>query len=177
MLPTTLLAMAFLMPSNSFSADITDKVETFDISERISGSRVYVGLGADNVGEREDYDPYIYGLVEIASPVYDDITGLRFRGSADVSEIGAWAGAGISIEHVFEENPFYVELSILAGLYTDFGDFDLDHAVEFRSQVAVGYHFENGYDMAIGYSHKSNAGIGDSNPGSEALYLRVGHAF
>jgi len=161
----------------AFAADELNQIESSKISERISGPRIYLGLGIDNVSERRSTDISPYGLIEAASSVLHDPTGLRFRVSADVSEVGVWAGAGISSEYVFEQNPFYIEASILAGAYTDFGKLDLDHVLEFRSQIAIGYHFENNYDLAIGYAHKSNASIGDSNPGAESLYIRLGRGF
>jgi len=116
-------------------------------------------------------------MVEFASEVLHEASGLRTRIGADVSGVGVWGGAGISIEHVLEASPFYVEASILAGLYTDAGDLDLGSVVQFRSQFMIGYHFENGYDLAFGIAHKSNAGLAQSNPGSETLYLRLGKGY
>ena len=65
----------------------------------------------------------------------------------------------------------------MAGLYADAGKHDLGHIVEFRSQLMLGYIFENGSDLAIGIAHKSNANIADSNPGSETIYVRYGSGF
>ena len=141
------------------------------------GPRLYLGIGADNLSTRVGFDSSVYGLVEGASEVLYDPLGLRFRLGADLSEVGIWAGVGISAEYVFEEDPFYIEASILAGAYSDLDNLDLDHAIQFRSQVAIGYHFDNDYDVAIGYSHKSNAGLGNDNPGTESLYLRIGRGF
>ena len=170
------LSLAFFLGLTgiSQSADTLTKEETVDITQRISGPRVYVGIGADNLQERRDSSTSLYGAIEGASEVLHEPLGLRFRIGADVSDVGAWAGLGISTEYVFEENPFYIETSFLAGIYEDFDDLDLGHPLEFRSQIAVGYHFENNYDIAIGLSHKSNAGIGDTNSGAEALYIRLG---
>ena len=163
--------------STALSADDINKTEAFDIDERISGPRVYIGAGVDNLSERKGTDVSAYGMIEAASSVLHEPTGLRFRMGADLSEVGAWAGVGISTEYVFDEDPFYIEASFLAGAYKAFGELDLDHTIEFRSQVAVGYHFDNNYDVAIGYSHKSNASLSSNNPGAEALYIRLGRGF
>ncbi|MGI9353262.1 MAG: acyloxyacyl hydrolase [Rhizobiaceae bacterium] len=140
-----------------------------------SDPRIYLGVGADNIRSRDDFDPSVYGMIELSTGVLHKGTGLRLRVSADASEVGYWVGVGFSMEYHFETNPFYVEASLLGGWYTDDGDLDLDHDLEFRSQVMAGYIFDNGYDVAVGIAHKSNAGIGDDNPGSETVYIRLGY--
>ena len=169
------LVFTLLMGSTSYA--LSNENLDGSIASDYSGPRLYLGIGADNLSTRAGFDSSVYGLVEGASEIFYDPLGLRFRLGADLSEVGIWAGAGISAEYVFEEDPFYIEASILAGAYSDFGNLDLDHAIQFRSQVAIGYHFENNYDVAIGYSHKSNAGLGSDNPGSESIYIRIGRGF
>ena len=173
----TLSASILLYSGNvSFSADET-VISDEALQDRFSGPRIYISLGADNIRERRGFDISTYGAIEVASEILNEDYGLRLRLGADVSEVGAWAGVGISTEYVFDEKPFYIEGSFMAGGYTDFGELDLGHALEFRSQVAIGYHFENDFDVALTYAHKSNASIGDSNPGAESFALRIGHAF
>ena len=43
--------------------------------------------------------------------------------------------------------------------------------VEFRSQVELGYQFENQSRLSLAFSHISNAELGDDNPGTEVLNL------
>lgn len=62
-------------------------------------------------------------------------------------------------------------------LYSSVGAFgkghgeDLGSVVEFRSGVEVSYRFDNHARVGLGFSHMSNADIGDHNPGAEILSL------
>ena len=159
----------------ALAADDTGTSQLDFGSTDFSDPRIFLGVGADNVGSRDGYDPSFYGMIELSSGVLHDPTGLRLRISADGSEVGYWVGAGISMEYVFETNPYYVEASVLGGWYTDGSDLDLDYDLEIRSQIMAGYIFDNGYDVAVGIAHKSNAGLGDDNPGAETVYIRLGH--
>ncbi len=145
-------------------------------SPLFSGERIYVGVGADNVFSK-NYDPTAYGMIEYATSVQDETWGLRYRLGADVSGVGYWGGVGFSVEQTLDASPFYIEGSVMAGLYGDADKHDLGHAFEIRSQVMLGYILENGSDIAIGIAHKSNANIADSNPGTETIYVRYGTAF
>ncbi len=58
-----------------------------------------------------------------------------------------------------------------AGLYSDGDGKDLGHTVEFRSQLELGYNFQNGSRMSGGLAHISNMGLDDKNPGTEILSL------
>ncbi|MFQ5784634.1 MAG: acyloxyacyl hydrolase [Alphaproteobacteria bacterium] len=48
---------------------------------------------------------------------------------------------------------------------------DLGDTLEFRSGVEIAYRFDNRSRLGITFNHISNAGIGDSNPGTESLLL------
>jgi len=48
---------------------------------------------------------------------------------------------------------------------------DLGHEVEFRTQAELAYRFDDRSRVGIAFSHYSNAGIGDRNPGVETLSL------
>ena len=48
---------------------------------------------------------------------------------------------------------------------------DLGGGLEFRSGVELAYRFENNMRFGIAFSHISNAGLGDINPGAESLVL------
>ena len=52
---------------------------------------------------------------------------------------------------------------------------DLGHWVEFRSQMEFAYRFDNRSRLGMAISHYSNAGLGNSNPGTETgtIYLSV----
>ena len=50
-------------------------------------------------------------------------------------------------------------------------DFDLGHAIEFRSQFELAYRMDDRSRIGIAISHYSNNGYGDRNPGSETTTL------
>lgn len=50
-------------------------------------------------------------------------------------------------------------------------DLDLGHGVEFRSQLEFAYRFDDRSRLGLSISHYSNAGLGDSNPGTESLMV------
>ena len=54
---------------------------------------------------------------------------------------------------------------------------DLGLAFEVRSLAGLGYRFDSGSAISLAVSHKSNAGLGDSNPGANALLLRYHRSF
>lgn len=59
--------------------------------------------------------------------------------------------------------------SLGAGLYGDGEGKDLGHTLVFRTQVELGYSFQNGSRLAGALSHMSNGGLDSHNPGTEML--------
>ncbi len=82
-----------------------------------------------------------------------------------------WGGVGVLADFKPAVN-IYVTPSFAVGLYTDGdSDKDLDHPIEFRSQIEAGYEFTNQHRVGVAFSHLSNADLGDDNPGAEVLNL------
>lgn len=78
-------------------------------------------------------------------------------------------GAGVLLD-VFLGRRFVVTPSFAPHYY--FGgndDLDLGYALEFRSQLEFAYRFDDRSRLGLAISHYSNAGLGDSNPGTEIL--------
>lgn len=65
--------------------------------------------------------------------------------------------------------PIVFTPSFGVGLYSSGGGKDLGSPVEFRSQVELGYQFDNASRFSVGYSHISNAGITKLNPGANMI--------
>jgi hypothetical protein len=65
--------------------------------------------------------------------------------------------------------PIMFTPSFGTGLYSGGGGKDLGSPIEFRSQVELGYQFDNQSRFSVGYSHISNAGITQQNPGSNIM--------
>jgi hypothetical protein len=60
-----------------------------------------------------------------------------------------------------------------AGLFEEGGDLQLGHAVEFRTGLRLGRRVGR-YQVALQVSHLSNAGLAESNLGSEVVELAIG---
>mgnify|MGYP001174108896 CR=1 FL=1 len=80
---------------------------------------------------------------------------------------------GVALD--LKRGPVVVTPSFGAGLYHDGNGKDLGSLLEFRSMIEVGYEFASGYRVSAQFSHISNAGITETNPGSNivGLYLHV----
>lgn len=116
----------------------------------------------DGADFRIDYRPQSVVLLDQLKP---------FLGVEATSQGSLWAGGGLIYDWNFAPN-WYISPSIGAGLYTDGGsDIDLDYPVQFRSQLEISYEFEDTSRIGLYFSHMSNAGLGDTNPGTETLGL------
>lgn len=96
--------------------------------------------------------------------------------------IKPWAGVEASSDAAFYAlgglladikvgSGFLITPSFGAGLYADGGGKELGSAVEFRSQLEMGWEFEGGARVGVAGGHISNGGLGDKNPGTEFLNL------
>lgn len=119
--------------------------------------------------------------------IFDEDEAADFRveyrhGDPVLWEIKPFAGAHVTTDGaVYGLGGFYGDFnlspewtltpSLAAGLYSDGGGKDLGHTIEFRSQLELGYNFQNGSRVTTGLAHISNASIGDRNPGTEILSL------
>ena len=57
------------------------------------------------------------------------------------------------------------------GVYGDGDGKDLGHTIELRSQIEMGYRFARCARLGLAFSHTSNAGLGDINPGAEVATI------
>ncbi len=78
-----------------------------------------------------------------------------------------FAFAGIAFD--FGQDGYYFTPSFAPGYYHKGDGKDLGHDLEIRSQVELGYEFEDASRLGFSISHRSNANIGDSNPGAETF--------
>jgi lipid A 3-O-deacylase len=101
----------------------------------------------------------------------EDFLWLKPWGGLEVTSDGAvWGGIGVLVDITFFDS-IVLTGSFAPGLYEDGNGKDLGHTVEFRSQVELGYQFENQSRLSLAFSHTSNARLGDDNPGVEVLNL------
>ena len=85
----------------------------------------------------------------------------------------AWFGVGWkwTSQNVYD-SPFFIETSMMPGLYAPREGVDLGGALQFRSAFGVGYEFDNGSTITVAYDHRSNADTQARNPGLETLSIR-----
>lgn len=102
---------------------------------------------------------------------YDLIWGVKpFAGIMGSSDSAIYGFAGVHRDFKVGLG-FVVTPNVAVGYFEEGDGVDLDHKVEFRSGIEVAYEFSNAMRLGIGFYHISNAGIGDSNPGTEILSL------
>ncbi len=91
-------------------------------------------------------------------------------GAEATSDGAVYAVGGVLLDmHLDSEDKWVVTPSFGAGLYGDGDGKDLGNTVEFRSQLELGYNFSDKSRLSIAGGHISNAGLGDSNPGTEIV--------
>ncbi|HEV7369110.1 acyloxyacyl hydrolase [Arenibaculum sp.] len=107
-------------------------------------------------------------------PMIENFATLRpFVGLEATSDAALYGVGGILLDVTFGQ--VFVTPSFGVGLYTRGNGKDLGHPIEFRSQIEVGYEFANEMRLSLAYSHLSNAGMDDLNPGADVIgaYLHV----
>jgi len=101
----------------------------------------------------------------------EDFLWLKPWGGLEVtSDGGVWGGVGVLVDITFFDSVVLTG-SFAPGLYEEGKGKDLGHTIEFRSQVELGYQFENQSRLSLAISHISNAHLSDDNPGTEVLNL------
>lgn len=95
-------------------------------------------------------------------------------GLSMTDEGASWIGMGVKSTWWIGGTNFFAEGSLMPGFYYEGDGPDLGSGLEFRSALGGGYEFRNGATLSVLYDHRSNAELGDSNPGLETVGLRVG---
>ncbi len=101
----------------------------------------------------------------------EDFLWLKPWGGIEATSDGSvWGGIGVLMDITFFDTVVLTG-SLAPGLYEDGGGKDLGSVFEIRSQVELGYQFENQSRLAVSFSHTSNASVDDDNPGVEVVNL------
>lgn len=114
-----------------------------------------------------------------ADYIYGGLSWYSFRPRIAVSETvrgDLWAGAGVDFEKYWSINKtqaIFVGMSFLPGLYKP-GPLELGSPIEFRTQIELGLVQKDSWRVSVYVEHRSNAGIGRSNPGIEAIGANFG---
>ena len=103
-------------------------------------------------------------------PLIEPYAKLKPWAGAEATSDGALYGLGGILIDV-PLGPIRFTPSFGAGLYSNGNGKDLGSPIEFRTQLELGYQFENQSRFSLGYSHISNANISTTNPGTNMLSL------
>jgi lipid A 3-O-deacylase len=85
---------------------------------------------------------------------------------------GVYGWVGLAVEIPLGEH-LVLTPAIGPGYYHQGGGIDLGYPLEFRSQIELAWRFDNDVRLGLEAYHISNAGLGDRNPGVEAVVLTV----
>jgi lipid A 3-O-deacylase len=91
-------------------------------------------------------------------------------GFAATTDGAFYAYAGISLD-IFLGKRLVIRPSFAPGFFEEGSGKDLGHHIEFRSAVEIAYRFDDRSRLGLEFYHRSNAGIGEKNPGEESLML------
>ncbi len=137
------------------------------------------GLGYSDYANEKSEDQAIVSLEYQHSPFHDAPRfSATWGGALTVSEDGdTHVGLGLIGFFNFSER-WYVEGSIMPGYFNAGNDLnDLGGDFQVRSLLGLGYTLNNGNDLSLAITHKSNASTNDDNPGVDSLVLRYSYAF
>lgn len=82
-----------------------------------------------------------------------------------------FVGAGVLVD-VYLGNRLVLSPSFAPHYYNGGNNrLDLDHPLEFRSQLELAYRMDDRSRIGIAVSHYSNAGLGTTNPGTESAIV------
>lgn len=102
----------------------------------------------------------------------DQFNGLRpVVGVMGTTDSAAYLYGGAYWDLPLNTAPFVITPGFQAGAYSQGNGKDLGYGLEFRSTIEVAYEFEKGHRVGVGFSHLSNASLGNDNPGTETLQL------
>ncbi|MEZ5670812.1 MAG: acyloxyacyl hydrolase [Alphaproteobacteria bacterium] len=107
---------------------------------------------------------------------------IEYRSDYELWIAKPWAGieatsdgavyiAGGLLTDIYFGNRIVVTPQAGLGYYMNGDGFDLGYPLEFRTGVEIGYRFDNRSRLALGFSHISNADLGERNPGTEIVTL------
>jgi lipid A 3-O-deacylase len=154
-----LLSVCSFLVCWSPSADAADELDQLSVS-----------LGAyDTVRHKNDSG---HVSLEYRMPRFDFLHLKPWAGLLSTSDRAFWGGAGVYFDWAVSSK-WRVTPSFGAGFYEDGIGLDLGHTLEFRSQLELAYRFRSHGRIGFNFGHFSNAGIADSNKGTE--YVNVSY--
>ena len=68
----------------------------------------------------------------------------------------------------YDKGSFNITPSFTPGLYDKGNGKDLRHVIEFKTEIQISYNISKKSEIALSYSHISNANLGENNPGANS---------
>lgn len=89
------------------------------------------------------------------------------------NEGDTWVGVGLATLAPIGGNGWFFEGSFMPGYYHAGDDRnDLGYDLEFRTLIGIGKQINARHSVSVAFDHKSNAHLGDRNPGVNSLSVR-----
>lgn len=133
------------------------------------------GLGINDFTELSNDDRVVVG-VEYQTDPFSNWFGadMTFAFAADAHSNGDyWVGAGIAGVYPLQDR-WFAEFSVMPGYYDyDSPTTDIGSEFEIRSLIGLGRQISDNTALSVAVTHKSNAGTSDTNPGLNAVMLRL----
>jgi hypothetical protein len=85
----------------------------------------------------------------------------------------SWAGIGLMLTWKSPASPFFVQGSVMPGVYSRGRGVDLGGNFQIRSSLELGYELPSAVRLSVGFDHRSNADTNAFNPGMDGVHLRV----
>ncbi|GAA6163363.1 hypothetical protein NBRC116590_10670 [Pelagimonas sp. KU-00592-HH] len=147
---------------------------TISAASTVSAQELIIGAGVSDFSAAGAESGAVFEVEYHTAPMWT-------RGDLDMG-LGAvlsvhqagdvFVGGGAFAEYNFQNN-WFAQASFMPGAYfEDSPANDLGQTLEFRTQVGVGYRFDNGTKLSLAFAHTSNASLGNTNPGMNTWTLR-----
>lgn len=139
-----------------------------------------LSFGYDDVFGRNGTGSASLGVQYLTVPkAYLGPVGFGFGVAAEVDTDGDfWGGGGVTAGVPLGRSGVAAGVSFMVGGYAvgDGGD-ELGSGLEFRSRLGISAPIRDPWRVGLAIEHKSNAGLGDINPGVETLYVTLSRRF
>ncbi|MDV4145823.1 MULTISPECIES: acyloxyacyl hydrolase [Shimia] len=144
-----------------------------------SAQELVLGAGYTDFNQNGANDSAILSLEYHATPFYENGNFTLGWGGVVSAQAGGdiFVGGGLVSKYAFSSD-WSAEASVMPGAYfEDSALTDLGHTLEFRSLIGLAYHLPSGDKISLAVLHKSNAGLGNINPGANTVLLRWHRSF
>jgi len=144
------------------------------LQESPAPERVHLQYG-DTLFQEDDIGEEIYAIYDLPKR-YGSVQPTV--GVSLTSDNDLWVGAGgkWTTERV-SDGPFFIELSLMPGIYVRGDGPDLGFPLQYRGALGAGVNFGDTGSLSVFFDHRSNANASEVNPGIETLGVRLTYQF